>query len=170
MSGLHSKAFSAKPYFWLHKIKMVWSQRWLTYERNDGWCILLCFVFLLSASLLASYGVPHITLVGLPYPEVQPNPIHPICPLLAPPCFIDLRWSFQSGQGSQISYDVSNMIVRHSSPQTFITSDIHHPLPKIRHSSPRTFITSDIHHLRRSSPQTFITSDIHHLRRSSPPT
>ena len=43
-----------------------------------------------------------------------------------------------------------------TSNQTFITpklkspqsSDIHHPLPKIRHSSPQTFITSDIHHLR----------------------
>ena len=46
------------------------------------------------------------------------------------------------------------MIARHSSPQTFITSDI---------------ITSDVHHLRCSSPQTFITpylkSDVHHLRR-----
>ena len=63
---------------------------------------------------------------------------------------------------------------RHSSPQTFITSDVHHPLPKIRHSSPRTFITSDVHHLRHSSPQTFITSDIHHplpkIRHSSPQT
>ena len=44
--------------------------------------------------------------------------------------------------------------LRRSSPQTFITSDVHHPLPKIRHSSPRTFITSDIHHLRHSSPPT----------------
>ena len=63
---------------------------------------------------------------------------------------------------------------RHSSPQTFITSDIHHPLPIFRHSSPQTFITSDVHHLRHSSPQTFITSDFHHplpkIRHSSPRT
>ena len=67
-----------------------------------------------------------------------------------------------------------NWIVRHSSPQTFITSDIHHPLPIFRHSSPQTFITSDVHHLRHSSPQTFITSDVHHplpkIRHSSPQT
>ena len=58
---------------------------------------------------------------------------------------------------------------RHSSPQTFIT-----PCCRIRHSSPRTFITSDVHHLRHSSPQTFITSDVHHplpkFRHSSPQT
>ena len=57
---------------------------------------------------------------------------------------------------------------------TFITSDIHHPLPNFRHSSPQTFITSDVHHLRHSSPQTFITSDFHHplpkIRHSSPRT
>ena len=41
---------------------------------------------------------------------------------------------------------------------TFLTSDIHHPLPEIRRSSPQTFITP------------YLKSDIHHLRRSSPPT
>ena len=55
--------------------------------------------------------------------------------------------------------------LRHSSPPywilTFITSDFHHPLPKIRHSSPRrsspqTFITHNCR-IRRSSPKTFIT-------------
>ena len=72
-----------------------------------------------------------------------------------------------------------NLIVRrspprHSPPQTFTTSDIHHPLCKIRRSPPQTFTTSDVHHLRRSPPQTFTTSDIHHpqckIRRSPPQT
>ena len=44
---------------------------------------------------------------------------------------------------------------------TFITSDIHHPLPKFRHSSP------DIHDLRHSSPPV-VESDIHHPGHSSP--
>ena len=63
---------------------------------------------------------------------------------------------------------------RHSPPQTFTTSDVHHPLCKIRRSPPQTFTTSDVHHLRRSPPQTFTTSDIHHpqckIRRSPPQT
>ena len=63
---------------------------------------------------------------------------------------------------------------RRSPPQTFTTSDVHHPLCKIRRSPPQTFTTSDVHHLRRSPPQTFTTSDIHHpqckIRRSPPQT
>ena len=55
---------------------------------------------------------------------------------------------------------------RHSPPQTFTTSDVHHPLCKIRRSPPQTFTTSDVHHplckIRRSPPQTFTTPDIHH--------
>ena len=62
---------------------------------------------------------------------------------------------------------------RHSPPQTFTTSDVHHPLCKIRRSPPQTFTTSDVHHLRRSPPQTFTTpsvkSDVHHPRHSPPP-
>merc|ERR1711873_228707 len=46
-------------------------------------------------------------------------------------------------------------------PQTFTTSDVHHP----RHSPPQTLTTpsvkSDVHHPRHSPPQTFTTSDIH---------
>ena len=88
--------------------------------------------------------------------------------------------SLNASQTNSTGLDTAILLIvrhsspRHSSPRTFITSDIHHPLPKIRHSSPRTFITSDIHHLRHSSPRTFITSDIHHplpkIRRSSPQT
>ena len=63
---------------------------------------------------------------------------------------------------------------RHSPPQTFTTSDVHHPLCKIRRSPPQTFTTSDVHHLRRSPPQTFTTPDVHHpqckIRRSPPQT
>ena len=63
---------------------------------------------------------------------------------------------------------------RHSPPQTFTTSDVHHPLCKIRRSPPQTFTTPDVHHLRRSPPQTFTTpfvkSDVHHPRHSPPQT
>ena len=63
--------------------------------------------------------------------------------------------------------------LRRSPPQTFTTSDIHHPQCKIRRSPPQTFTTPDVHHLRRSPPQTFTTpfvkSDVHHPRRSPPP-
>ena len=63
---------------------------------------------------------------------------------------------------------------RHSPPQTFTTSYVHHPLCKIRRSPPQTFTTSDVHHPRRSPPQTFTTpsvkSDVHHPRRSPPQT
>ena len=63
---------------------------------------------------------------------------------------------------------------RHSPPQTFTTSDIHHPQCKIRRSPPQTFTTPDVHHLRRSPPQTFTTpfvkSDVHHPRHSPPQT
>ena len=52
----------------------------------------------------------------------------------------------QLSQSAILPLKVSELIVRHSSP---------------RHSSPQTFITPDIHHLRLSSHQTFITSDIH---------
>ena len=61
---------------------------------------------------------------------------------------------------------------RRSPPQTFTTSDVHHPLCEIRRSPPQTFTTSDVHHLRRSPPQTFTTPDVHHPQckiRCSPP-
>ena len=70
-----------------------------------------------------------------------------------------------------IIYKFEKIIVRHSSPNTFISYDIHHLrhsslqtsdlLAKIRRSSPQTFITLDVHHplteFSHSSPQTFIT-------------
>ena len=74
-----------------------------------------------------------------------------------------------SNVGEQKIWIVRRSPPRHSPPQTFTISDVHHFLCKIRHSPPQTFTTLDFHHLRRSPPQTFTTPDVHHLRHSPPP-
>ena len=79
-----------------------------------------------------------------------------------------------------LAFMLPNMLIvrrsppRHSSPQSYTTSDVHQPLCKIRRSPPQTFATPDVHHLRRSPPQTFTTPDVHHplckIRHSPPQT
>ena len=69
-------------------------------------------------------------------------------------------WHFNKTLIFKLNCGLNNQIVRrspprHSPPQTFTTSDVHHPLCKIRRSPPQTFTTSDVHHLRHSPPQTF---------------
>ena len=79
---------------------------------------------------------------------------------------------FGGGRGvAELDKIVRRSLPRHSPPQTFTTTDVHHPLCEIRRSPPQTFTTSDVHHpqckIRRTPPQTFTTSDIHHPIHSS---
>ena len=154
----------------------------------SGW--VLCFGDELSSSTPASVSCS-LTLLRITFPFfyicLHPPPIHSYLPHFFPSnCLINPTiFCLTSHQTpSYLSHSTSmyqphfffNSLIfvsivrrsppRHSPPQTFTTTDVHHPLCKIRCSPPQTFTTPDIHHplckIRRSPPQTFTTPDLHH--------
>ena len=118
-------------------------------DNFDSYIICLWFHFLRRQAIYfymrwihfgtISVGIPFILLVvfAMHFPQILDQAYYWLSS--------DFYWL-----SSDFYWIVRHSSPRRSSPQTFITpylfSDIHHPLPKFRHSSPQTFITSDIHH------------------------